>query len=282
MYVSIPHNQLRVFSIHPDSLKPTVTEVVWFDYSEISSGHQNASHLHHFHQLDVILDGEFILTLAEQSDQIGKIGDAWIVPPLTWHGVNCSKPFRWCSFKFHLAPQLWPVFGTSFQRFAVSDHLRNCIEELGKRNSVQMPLAAEHAAAVISLCLIEFFDQRGGHQSEDDHLSEFRYSLWPLLEKIQSDPSIKWSVTHMAEKFGLSPDHFSRCFQGVIGQTPQRYVTETAMRGAAAKLVQVPKIPIKEIAKRAGYASVYSFTHAFTKIFKVSPAAYRQNVMHDI
>jgi len=68
----------------------------------------------------------------------------------------------------------------------------------------------------------------------------------------------------------------TRCFRRVIGQTPQRYVMEATMRGAAASLLEVPLQPIKKIAERAGYGNVHAFTRAFTQVFRISPAAYRR------
>ena len=276
MRISQIQQHPQAFSIHPDSIKPAVTEIVFFNYAEILSGHQDPSHLHHFHQLDVILDGEFTLTLAGQENQTGRPGDAWVIPPLIWHGVNCAQPFRWCSFKFHLAPHLWPILGTTFQRFHVPQHIRACVEEMGKRNSVKTTMTAEHAASAILLCLIEFIDQHIPVPVQDDSLDGFRHALWPLLEKIERTPSIRWTVKQMAAEMNLSPDYFSRCFHHIIGQPPQRCITRTAMRNAAGNLLTTPNMPIKEIAERAGYADVQAFTHAFTRIFKISPGAYQQ------
>lgn len=281
MKISHSLSQPDVFGVEPGVIKPAVTEIARFDYSQISTGHYNILHLHHFHQLDVILDGEFTLTLKGQEDQIGHPGDAWIIPPLIWHGVDCRKPFRWCSFKFHLAPHLWPVFGTTFQRFPVSELVSACVEAMGKRNRVIKPLAGEQAAAAIALCLVEFMDQHIQIAAQDDYLVGFRHVLWPMLEKIQQEPSIKWSVARMAAELGLSPDYFTRCFRDITRQTPQQYIMQTAMRGAAADLLKVQAPPIKEIAERAGYANVQAFTHAFTRVFKISPAAYKRQAIQE-
>lgn len=168
------HPYPRAFSIYPDSVRPAVTEIVFFNYAEILSGHQNPLHLHHYHQLDVILDGEFTLTLKDYENQTGRSGDAWIIPPLIWHGVNCKQAFRWCSFKFHLAPHLWPVAGTAFQRFRVPEYIRLCVEEVGRRNSSETTMTAEHAASAILLCLIEFIDQHAAMSGAGDSLDGFR------------------------------------------------------------------------------------------------------------
>ncbi len=263
------------YKVEPDQVKPVITDIIWYDYSGIPDGHKNRLHLHHYHQLDVILDGEFTLTRPDGEEQIGRPGDAWLIPPLVWHGVDCANPFRWCSFKFHLTPHLWPMLGTEFQRFTVPAHLRLCIEDMVERNLVEKPLASEQITAVMSLCLVELIDQHP-QSAIAEPAADFRHALWPLLGKIQNAPSIDWNVKRMAAEMGLSPDYFARCFRQIIRQTPQQYILETVMRAAAANLMRVPEIPIKEIAARAGYANTQAFTHAFTRVFNVSPAAYRK------
>jgi AraC-like DNA-binding protein len=280
MKIEITPEHRRAFRVTPDLLEPLVSEIVWLDYSDIATSHRDRLHLHHYHQLDVILDGEFVLALEGGRRQVGKAGDAWIVPPLVSHGVSCLHPFRFCSFKFHLAPRLWPVFGTVLQRFRLPAHVLSCVEATGKRSATGAPLSSQQAAATITLCLIELADQHvlAAHEEDAGNAAppDFYARLWPLLETIQSEPSIAWSVSRMAGVLNLSPDYFSKCFRRVVGQTPQRYVLETAMRAGAAQLLQMPRTPVKKIAQRAGYANVQAFTHAFKHVFKTSPAAYRR------
>jgi len=282
MKIYIHQQHPKAFGIHFDQHQPVVTKVQSLDYSEISEGYQWEKHLHPFHQLDVILDGEFTLTLDSGGKETGKPGDAWIVPPLVSHQINFHHYFRYASFKFYLAPHLWTIFGTRFQRFHITEDLRRVIDAAGKRVSSPAAMAGEQIAALISLCLIEFSDQLPVHESAADGLDEFRQNLWPLLAKIQQEPHVRWSVKQMAKEMNISHEHFSRCFRRVIGQPPQRYILETTMRSSATHLLETPARPVKEIAERAGYANVHAFTRAFTQVFKISPAAYRRKATRDI
>lgn len=265
----------RALHITPDPVEALVTEVVHFDYSALAQAYRAKNHLHHYHQLDVVLDGEFKLLLQNDTSQVARRGDAWVIPPLIWHGVDCANPFRYCSFKFHLAPRFWPLFGTAFQRFRLPDYLVDSVEAVAKRSAQGAPFSGQNAAAAITSCLIVLSDQHTPATHLNKTPSDFHHTLWPLLESIEREPSIKWSVNRLAAMLHLSPDHFSRCFRDVVGQSPQRYVLETTMRAAAANLLKNPPLPIKEIAGHAGYATVQAFTHAFKRIFKISPATYR-------
>jgi len=275
MKIHVHQHYPKAFGIHFDQHQSIVTKVQSLDYTETPEGNQCERHLHHFHQLDVILDGEFILTLNEGRNETGKPGQAWIVPPLVSHRIDFNHYFRYASFKFYLAPHLWALFGTHFQRFRISPDLCHLIDAAGKRASTSAALASEQVAALISLCLIECADQLPVTEEATDNLDEFRRNLWPLLAKFQNDPNVHWSVQGMAREMHISHEHFSRCFRRVLNQSPQRYILESTMRISAARLLEAPEQPIKEIAERAGYANVHAFTRAFTQVFQISPAAYR-------
>jgi len=269
-----PYNRQAYF-FEFDPLAPLVTEVVQFDYSRIDSGYDCNMHLHHYHQLDIILDGQFTLKMSGGEKICGQRGDAWFIPALIQHGVESPNPFLYASFKFHLAPRYWSLFGNEFHRCRFPDYLLQAIDALGQRCLRQKILASCHAASVISSCLVEYLDQFPHTHQTPEHLHEFRQQLWPLLEKVQTDPASLWSVDSMARELSFSRDYFSRCFQRIIHQSPQRYLLETAMRHAAGRLLENPHLSIKRIASEGRYTSVQAFTRAFVKVFGISPAAYR-------
>lgn len=75
----------------------------------------------------------------------------------------------------------------------------------------------------------------------------------------------------------MSPDHFCRRFCDLVGKSPRRFVLEVRMRAAATQLIH-GNAPIKDAAAVAGYATVHSFTRAFSKVFGMSPGAYVRTV----
>jgi len=275
-----PYNRQAYF-FEFDPLSPLVTEVVKFDYSRIENGYDCNIHLHHYHQLDIILEGELTLKMAGGVELRGRPGDAWFIPPLIQHGIESHKPFLYSSFKFHLAPRYWSLFGNEFHQCRFPDYLLDSVDALGKRCLRQKVLANCHAASIISCCLLGYLDQFPYAHQTPEHLHEFRQQLWPLVEKVQMEPSSIWSVEAMANELNFSRDYFSRCFHRVIRQSPQRYLLETAMRHAAGRLLEDPHLSIKKIATEGRYTSVQAFTRAFVKVFGISPAAYREQFPAD-
>jgi AraC-like DNA-binding protein len=264
--------------IDTDEFYPLVEKTVWADFSRKTTQelYREEKHLHHFHQLDVILDGEYKLILDGGKTEIGHAGDAWIIPPLTWHGIECSKPYYFCSFKFHMTPRFWTLFGNQFHRLQVSEEARQYISLCNSKWDKQNIWANEQISAMLSLCLVEFLEQNSQMPAQEGSLGEFRQALWPLLQEFLKDPSVHWTVARMASEMGLSVSYFTHCFYDVIGQSPRRYILESTMRAAAGHLLDGKNISIKQIAKRAGYANVHSFSRAFALVFKIGPAGYRK------
>lgn len=254
-----------------------VTDLVQFNYTTLPAGYGVEPHLHHYFQLDVILEGRVRVTIEKHAPFHGQAGDAWIIPPLVRHGYDSNQRYRQGSFKFHVACRYWPVFNTSFRRFRARPALLQDLETAGLRQQENQAMATQHAVAVLTLGLIESLADIPAASLRHDRMDSFRHALWPLLERIAEEPRESWSVVALARECHLSTDHFSRCFQSVLGMTPSRYLQETRLRDAAVDLLADPPVSIKEIATRARYATVHAFTRAFTKVFSISPGAYRDS-----
>lgn len=264
---------------------PLLVEMATFDYLSYPYDLTILPHLHHFHQLDVVLEGEATFHVEGQGLVQGTVGGAWLIPPLARHWYEVHSGYRHGSFKFYLAPCYWPVFGNHFRHFRSSVMLRDAIEHAAQKIyqselvfADQPPLTRQHVIAVATLCLTECARQTQPNlqKLEDDSLDTLRALLWPLLERIENQPHHDWSISRLAAECYLSPDHFSRCFHRILGQTPQQYLLAARMRSAAAKLLATPPRRIKEVAAETGYASVQSFSRAFKRVFGIGPDAYRK------
>lgn len=254
-----------------------VTDLILFNFSAFPTDYSHPPHLHHYHQLDVVLDGRVTMTLEGQSPVLRTAGNAWLIPPLVRHGYEIEAGYRHASFKFHLAPRYWPIFGTHSHHFSASGSLCKELEDGGLCYREQALLSHPQLLALATLCLVQCAAQiQNAADCEDDNLDELRALLWPLLERIENEPRAGWTVSRIAAECHLSCDHFSRCFHHILGQTPQSYLLEVRMRAAAASLMVAPLRPLKEVAADAGYAGIYSFSRAFKQVFGMGPAAYRK------
>lgn len=247
------------------------------DYSDIPTGlFQCPLHLHHFHQLDIILDGQVNIALNNHQHLEAARGTCLLIPPLCRHAYESINGFRQISFKLHLAPHYWTIFGSTPHFVQLTEHRLQELELCGRRFEQHAPLSALHANGIASLCLVSIAEHMAVQQPVTCDEKELLPRIWQLLETIEAQPDNTWSVTEMARRCHLSPDHFSRVFHTLVAITPQRYLLEARMRAAAAQLMNDRELPIKRIAEMAGYANVHSFSRAFKAVFNSSPAAYRQ------
>lgn len=88
-------------------------------------------------------------------------------------------------------------------------------------------------------------------------------------------PAALLPLAAMAETAGLSPDHFVRVFRGITGVSPFRFRRALRMR-RAAELLLTTDLPVIDVCDEVGYASLGSFTTAFTRLVGVSPGRLRR------
>jgi AraC-like DNA-binding protein len=81
-------------------------------------------------------------------------------------------------------------------------------------------------------------------------------------------------VDDLARAAGLSRAHFSREFRRVFGESPHAYLLTRRLERAAALLRGTDR-SVADICFSVGLRSVGSFTSSFTRLFGVSPTAYR-------
>lgn len=82
------------------------------------------------------------------------------------------------------------------------------------------------------------------------------------------------SIIELAEMICLTPDHFSRTFNSVMGMTPCKYIQMKRIKRAQALLV-TSDMSIAQVAENVGIYSPSQFTRLFTKIALCNPKEYR-------
>jgi AraC-like DNA-binding protein len=81
-------------------------------------------------------------------------------------------------------------------------------------------------------------------------------------------------VPEIARAAGMSAAHFSREFRAAFGDTPHQYLLTRRLERAAALLRHTDR-PVIDVCMTVGLTSVGSFTTSFTRVFGMSPTAYR-------
>jgi len=82
------------------------------------------------------------------------------------------------------------------------------------------------------------------------------------------------SIADLAAAAGLSPAYFSRQFRRSFGETPHQYLLTRRLERAAS-LLRATDRPVTEVYLAVGLVSHGSFTTSFTRMYGMSPSAYR-------
>jgi AraC-like DNA-binding protein len=94
-----------------------------------------------------------------------------------------------------------------------------------------------------------------------------------------------WLEAHAAEAIGLedaarearlSPFHFLRLFQRVLGVTPHQYLLRLRL-ARAARLLADASLSVTDVALEAGFADLSNFVRTFRRAAGVSPGEFRKN-----
>jgi AraC-like DNA-binding protein len=81
-------------------------------------------------------------------------------------------------------------------------------------------------------------------------------------------------VSDLARAAGLSRAHFSREFRRAFGDPPHTYLLTRRLERAAALLRNTDR-SVTDICLSVGLRSLASFTTSFTRVYGMSPTAYR-------
>ncbi|WP_232628666.1 helix-turn-helix domain-containing protein [Methylobacterium sp. Leaf118] len=96
-----------------------------------------------------------------------------------------------------------------------------------------------------------------------------------VIAFIEADLSTDLRVADLARIAGLSPYHFSRCFQITTGLPPYAFITRRRL-DRAAELLLDSRIPVASIATLVGYSDPSQFAAAFKRYKSVSPLMWRR------
>jgi AraC family transcriptional activator FtrA len=99
--------------------------------------------------------------------------------------------------------------------------------------------------------------------------------LSKLMDWLRSHPAQQHTVASMAERAAMSPRTLQRQFQQATGLGPVDWLIRERI-AIVKDLLEVPDVPLAQIAERAGFASEESLRHHFRRLAATTPGAYRR------
>lgn len=95
-----------------------------------------------------------------------------------------------------------------------------------------------------------------------------------LVAWIIEHPERELSVSMLAERTGMSPRHFSRCFHEETGLTPAKFVERVRFEAAQRCLAEGDQ-SLESVAARCGFGSTETLRRVFMRNAGMGPGAYR-------
>ncbi len=83
------------------------------------------------------------------------------------------------------------------------------------------------------------------------------------------------TVEELAARLGVGARHLSRLFAVHVGASPLQ-TAQTLRIGRAKRLLDETRLPVTEVARRAGFGSVRRFNAAFSRLYGRPPSAIRR------
>ena len=254
-----------------------LTELVAFGTRRFPRVRQRwPAHLHSYYQLDVTFAGSATLTLDGGRRIAYRRGAVVLSPPMVRHHHDTLGGFEVGMFKFRAGAPYWALLGRLPRIGRLPADVLRSVKTSAEALRLQAPLAINLVEGALISCLSHLVGLQptaGAAPLRDD----FEDRLYRLLERIENEPFADRMVSRLAAQCRMTADHFTRRFREALDQTPQEYLARVRMRAAASALTGEPRLPIKEVAARAGYSSVHAFSRIFSKTFGVAPGAYARN-----
>lgn len=116
-------------------------------------------------------------------------------------------------------------------------------------------------------------------QTEQDKQQELSAANAEFLKNthaviLQLMPGGQVDTARVASELCMSTSQFRRRVSAATGLTAANYILTIRMDEAKQLLGQYPKFTMSEIAQRCGFADSAHFTHAFKRLFSITPSEY--------
>ncbi|WP_159723708.1 AraC family transcriptional regulator [Enterococcus sp. CSURQ0835] len=102
-----------------------------------------------------------------------------------------------------------------------------------------------------------------------------------IFDYIENHYDQPLTLEQIASKVGFSPHYFSKFFKKNTGQTFMQFLTEYRIKQAKF-ILSTEKLPMTEVAERAGFLCVKTFHHVFKSEVGISPLKYQKSIQREI
>lgn len=126
------------------------------------------------------------------------------------------------------------------------------------------------ANEIIYLLLTDFCVENG-----DMHTQKYEDRYRMIIQFIEENYKENLKMEQLADKFGFSPEYFSRSFKKYMGVNFKDYLTRRRLMEAEQLLMKTDR-QVAEIALESGFTDIKVFYEVFKREYGSTPSAYRK------
>jgi AraC-like DNA-binding protein len=161
-------------------------------------------------------------------------------------------------------------------RFAINRQVDWLCQLLMQETEQGCPSGSPYFESLASALLIAVASQIDPRLPEAGHLDAQHRRIQEAIVFIEANFASRMTREELARVAGLSPFHFSRLFQALVGLTPHQYLLRCRLREAQKLLGADEESSIADIAAENGFADQAHFARHFRRAFGNSPKEFRR------
>jgi len=112
--------------------------------------------------------------------------------------------------------------------------------------------------------------------AQNKHWNFYETKLNGLRSMIYDNPGVKWSVSELAQKIGLSPSQFQRLYKSRFGVSPIADAVTSRIEYAKYLLTSTD-YTVSRISEELNYKSDIQFIQQFKSVVQITPSNYRKS-----
>lgn len=245
-----------------------------------SRNNMKHSHFHSEHELYFLEEGTVKYFVGTELFILHS-GDFIFIPAGMFHQTSYDTPTaRRVVFSFpddYIFDDCRPFFNELFQ----NKHVRLPKKKLSGIHDIVLKSEKEHSSAQVGYTVIQklllneltvLFSRFRLHENNQPHSPRCTV-MQNAAEYICENINENLSLNSIAEKFAMSPCHFSKQFRTVTGIGLSEYITLMRI-SAAEKLLAGGTLSVTEVAMRCGYNDSNYFAAVFKRIKGITPKKY--------
>ncbi len=238
-------------------------------------------HYHNFFEIYYIEKGNCSYFIDNKSHQL-QPGDVILVPEGVIHNtfykdveysrmlINCSRRFIPTAVMSYLPSMLY-----LYRNPEVTDTIYSIFKSIEAEYHKNDTLSEE---SLVCYTHMLFFTMARNPNTYDNRKKNNRYTA-DAIRYMQQHFAGELSLTDVAERFFISPEHLSRLLKKETGFGFSEYLNLLRLQQAEALLQQSGKLSISEIAAQCGFNDSNYFSVKFKKQYGVSPKKRQQQLL---